>query len=522
MRFLGVYLDPKLSGDRHMDHIIAKGKRVSAVLSMLRGTWWGANPCLLLNIYSAMIRASFEYASLIFALKRNQSIIKLQRIQNQAIRLACGYRIYTPINVMHAETKLPLLKLRFELLAARYFIRILSIQEHPVTNILLDLFISLSNPGFNHYLNKNFPAALVFFRMWSHRNTLHTTPALPAYQNSFTSTVENADFLSLPKAILNNLDDLPKHAVQLVFEEHFQTQLHNANVFYTDGSKVDDNTYVGSAVFSPQLNLEYMCKLSPYASIFTAEAWAIYNAMLFILHNGLKRAVIVSDFKSVLETLKGFRNKTNNYIVCYIRALIEEAKFNNSHITFIWIPSHRGIKGNETADELAKKAIREGIDSNFKVPYSDLYIIPKRQLDRNFEDYLKQSSNHKGEFYFKNCYSQETKKPWFYDARLSRMLITTMNRLRSNHYNLNHSLYRKNLIDDPSCPCGAPLQDLVHFVFHCPLTESHASPLRTALQELILEPTIDPYSSIILALNAASPKLYRLFASFGLANDRRL
>ncbi|KYN02860.1 hypothetical protein ALC62_06310 [Cyphomyrmex costatus] len=348
VRFLGVYLDPKLSGDKHMDHIIAKGKRVFAVLSILRGTWWGANPCLLLNIYSAMIRASFEYASLIFALKRNQSAIKLQRIQNQSIRLACGYRNSTPINVMHAETKLPLLKQRFELLAARYFIRIISIQEHPVTTKLLDLFISLPNPDFNLYLKKNFPAALVFFRMWSHRNTLHTTPALPAYQNSFTSTVENADFLSLPKSILSNLDDLPNHAVQLVFEEYFQTQLYNATVFYTDGSKVDDSTYVGSAVFSPQLNLKFMCKLSSYASIFTAEAWAIYNALLYILHNGLERSVIVSDSKSVLETLKGFRNKTNNYIIYYIRALIEEAKFNNSQITFIWIPSHRGIKGNDS------------------------------------------------------------------------------------------------------------------------------------------------------------------------------
>ncbi|KYM78930.1 Ubiquitin-40S ribosomal protein S27a [Atta colombica] len=40
-------------------------------------TWWGANPNLLLSIYRFIIRTSFKYASLIFALNNNQALINL-------------------------------------------------------------------------------------------------------------------------------------------------------------------------------------------------------------------------------------------------------------------------------------------------------------------------------------------------------------------------------------------------------------------------------------------------------------
>lgn len=164
VRFLGIVLDSKLSGKKHMEQATSKGKRLNSILSALRGTWWGANPNLL-SIYKSMIRASFEYASLIFALNDNRSLIKLQRVQNQALRLACGYRNSTPINVMHAETKVPLLIQRFEYLAAKYFLKIISIQDHPVVNELLELHDRVINTPQFSYLRNYFPAALIFLRM---------------------------------------------------------------------------------------------------------------------------------------------------------------------------------------------------------------------------------------------------------------------------------------------------------------------------------------------------------------------
>jgi len=44
---------------------------------------------------------------------------------------------------------------------------------------------------------------------------------------------------------------------------------------YTDGSKTEDSP-VGAAVYSPELGLALKHKLSADASIFSAEAWAVY------------------------------------------------------------------------------------------------------------------------------------------------------------------------------------------------------------------------------------------------------
>ncbi|KYQ59915.1 hypothetical protein ALC60_01010 [Trachymyrmex zeteki] len=491
VRFLGIVFDPKLSGKNHLEQVICKGKRTISVISALRGTWWGANPNLLLSVYRSMIRASFEYASLIFALNDNRLLVRLQRIQNQAIRIACGYRNSTPINVIHAETREPLLKQKFEYLASKYFLKIISFRDHPVVTKLLEICDLVVNTPRSFYLGTHFPAALVFLHMWSYNKLMLITPGLPAYQNSYYSTCTNVSYLSLPPNILKNFDTIPQQNIQPIFEDTFRRVLARAIVFYTDGSKVNDGTYVGSVVYSPQLDLHFMFKLSSYASVFTSEAWAIYNALLFALHNDLSRIVIVSDSKSVLDSLAGFRNRTNNYIISYIRVLIEEAKFRNTQVSFIWVPSHCGIQDNEIADQLAKKAIGEGAESNFMTPYSDLFSIPRMRLSKAFDSYIERTSRITGEYYFKNCYTHNN-KPWFHDLRFSRIMITTLNRLRSNHFNLNYSLFRKNLIDNPSCLCGAPSQDFAHVIFFCPLTEPYVASIRLALNDLDQEDLIPP------------------------------
>lgn len=53
--------------------------------------------------------------------------------------------------------------------------------------------------------------------------------------------------------------------------------------------------------------------------------------------------------------------------------------------------SHCGIRG-KVADQLAKRAIREGTDSDFKVPFFDLCSILKLHLSTSFDNYIEYSS----------------------------------------------------------------------------------------------------------------------------------
>lgn len=74
---------------------------------------------------------------------------------------------------------------------------------------------------------------------------------------------------------------------------------------------------------------------------------------------------------------------------------------------------------------------------------------------------------YKGCKYFNLYYSREYKKSWFKKTDKPKGQSTMINRLRTNHYNLNDSLAKKNYIEDARCKCGAEKQDVYHIAFIC-------------------------------------------------------
>ncbi|KYN09076.1 hypothetical protein ALC57_18814, partial [Trachymyrmex cornetzi] len=269
--------------------------------------------------------------------------------------------------------------------------------------------------------------------------------------------------------------------------------------------------HVGAAVFSPQLNAELMLKLPPFTSIFSAEVYAVYSPITLSIDLKLPKASFITDSKSVLEAAKGYCNSTNNYLIPLIKSALKEAETSGTNIRFIWIPSHRGIEGNEKADQLAKRAIRHGIERNFKVPYSDFCAVIKLDIFNNFYRQLESLADIKGSFYFSKIFNKSS-KPWYFRMKVSRETIVMINRLRSDHYNLNHSLYRKNLVDDPSCPCGSPKQDILHMIYDCPDVYEGARFLRRVIDRVA--PTGDRLAKFALVISKPSECLCRLILNF--------
>ncbi|KYM96985.1 hypothetical protein ALC62_12362 [Cyphomyrmex costatus] len=328
-RFLGVLLDPTLSGKAHMTAVIDKVNIIRA----LRGTWWGAHPHLLLNIYRFMLRASIEYAAQIFGMNHNPCSRALQVIQNQALRLCFGYRISTPLNVIYAETVELTLSFRFRLLTSRYFIKISSVHGHITVeklHLLCDTARAISRMD---YLHKHFPAANLFLHIWYYYHSfVDRSYTLLFFRSSFRSTSITISYssLSLPPADITQSISSP--SAQSFFEQEFQHLIYDSTTFFTDGSKSDHSTHVGAAVFSPQLQAELMYKLLSYTSIFSAEAYAIYNAVIISIDLNLQNVTIVSDSKSVLQALSGHRNPTNNYLIPLIKSVLEKAQLNGTNI----------------------------------------------------------------------------------------------------------------------------------------------------------------------------------------------
>lgn len=257
---------------------------------------------------------------------------------------------------------------------------------------------------------------------------------------------------------------------------------------YTDGSKTDLGTSVGSAVYIPKLNIEIKKSLPKYSSIYTAECYAIFEALKFATKNKNNSYIVYTDSLSVLETLniQKLDIKTNFYIL-EIKEMLK--KFDNKSMQLIWVPAHKGIKGNEKADEMAKQATVNKSD-NILIPYTDFYAFFKKKFTNSNNEKIQKDGEYKGKTYFKNYY-KNTAKPWFIDSSLSRKYITTVNRLRSDHYSLNASLFKIKVVDNSSCTCGYEIQCINHIIFQCEIYDEQRKKLYNELSKFRMFPPFD-------------------------------
>ena len=92
----------------------------------------------------------------------------------------------------------------------------------------------------------------------------------------------------------------------------------NLHPVYTDGSKSELG--VGFAVVSK--NFKILSSLPNCASVYTAELFAIKNALIYIVKHNIKNIVIYSDSLSALEAIDSYSSK--NSIVTEIKVLLNK------------------------------------------------------------------------------------------------------------------------------------------------------------------------------------------------------
>jgi ribonuclease HI len=118
-----------------------------------------------------------------------------------------------------------------------------------------------------------------------------------------------------------------------------------------------------TGVFRPQEGRRLSIPLGKYATVFQAEVFAILACAHDIQRHGTpeKHVSICSDSLAALKALGAVR--TTSLLVRQCQEALNDISTRYA-VTLYWVPGHAGVKGNETADRLA----RGGSASSFVGP----------------------------------------------------------------------------------------------------------------------------------------------------------
>ena len=135
---LGLTLDPKLNFSQHTKVTETKAKKSLNLIKAISGTDWGQHKEVLCNTYKQFTRPIIEYASPAWAPTVSKTNIdKLQRIQNQALRLCTGHTRDTNVRHCHEETQVLPLGIHMQMLSSIYRENCRN-PDHPLNHALSD------------------------------------------------------------------------------------------------------------------------------------------------------------------------------------------------------------------------------------------------------------------------------------------------------------------------------------------------------------------------------------------------
>ncbi|XP_043515506.1 uncharacterized protein LOC122531552 [Frieseomelitta varia] len=188
---------------------------------------------------------------------------------------------------------------------------------------------------------------------------------------------------------------------------------------YTDGSKTDIGT--GYAIIAEKTKKKTQ-NLPSSLFIFTAETYAILEAVKYTHSNNEAQIVIYTDSMSVTKSLTKSYNQDNQLI-----STIQELNHNQPNInaTVIWIPAHQGIEGNEKVDAAAKEATVSSLINNrnhLPIPCDDQIIHCKKVAKNEWNNTWKTTKSTQLHKSIQDFHQQErrndylTPKNWSYQA----------------------------------------------------------------------------------------------------------
>ncbi|XP_060522337.1 uncharacterized protein LOC132699561 [Cylas formicarius] len=406
IRYLGVTFDAKLTWVPQVGRMIHKAASGINIMRFLSRTWWGAHPSTLLIFYKAFVRSHLDYGSMVLGCCGKKTLSGLDRIQYQALRVTLGMMKSTPINILLGEACETSLEVRRIMLASKFLVKSLRIRNNPSFLATQRLYIAYQE-NHNFFRRKaNLPLVGAFDYTATYHNIIDSGDVLACFNKDLAPKLTPINFVDskIEKGVGLNETEFREFCSKMwTGEETF---------IFTDASKGPDDR-VDFEVFIPSLNVRVGHGLNSAFCICSAEMVAISYALDLILDYNIKQAVIVSDSKSALQSFGcSAVEASNSYILLDIKAKIDILKRRlEGKISLCWIPSHSGIRHNETVDRIASEA--RLLDSlNLRPPFSEFIPIIRAKMWHIWAIKWREWGRSKGRLY-SAVYKTPPTVPWF-------------------------------------------------------------------------------------------------------------
>ncbi|CAK9795846.1 Probable RNA-directed DNA polymerase from transposon X-element [Anthophora plagiata] len=454
IRLLGLILDKKMTWTPHMKYLKESCSKRLNILKVLANNSWGADQETLLRTYRAIIRSKLDYGSTVYSSAKQHTLKIIEPIHNSALRIATGVYCTCPISEIQFEAKEMALEARRKFLSLKYAVKISSTPNNPTFKYIF------SNRYRALYDKKPKLPSPFYIRLHKILNpsTIEIIPTIERRQSEIAPWT-----MKLPHTN-TSLADLPKNSKSKI--EHstrfieLNSHYDRYNQVFSDASKSESG--VGFALIANNKTIKK--SLHKMTSIFTAEAYAILEALIHTRTNNLQNLVIYTDSMSVIQALSTAHN-SNHELIAYIQETYTELSNNNVDINIVWIPSHQGISGNELADTAAKEATTLPLSQPVTpVPYQDISnhikTVIKDEWNKTWITH-KRSRTHN---VIKHFYQPTP------DKNLNRKEKAVLSRLRTGHTKITHEHLLKKT-EPPHCN-RCPSQSLTtdHLLYECTVT----------------------------------------------------
>lgn len=440
-RYLGVVFDPRLTWKHNIAEIERKGKARLNIMKKMSGTTWGADMETQKKLYVGYVRPILEYGASAATSTAPSNTRKIDRLQNQALRIMTGSMKSTPIDAMETTTGIQDMESR----------------RHIKTDIQAAKFDRMAHHPMNERMNGRSGTRL------KRSSFVEKSREDGQFLNSHMRAPENINPCPNPiwtyklpelratipgiKAKSNPQTDLEKKAITLEYLDHEFPEDRWTRV-YTDGS-AEEAARNGGAGFTYQTSgrtIEGSEPVGAFSTNYRAEVKALEKAAASINANldcVSNNVVFLTDSLSTIQALK---DATQDLVdpLCQNLTNICDKKW----CVIQWIPAHCNLPGNERADTLAKEGSK------------------KTQTDRG-------TSLTEEKTVIKRYYKEkwERKHPHFNKndpvKNLNRSEQVTINRLRTGHCRLRAHLHRLRIVDSPQCECLQANMTVDHFLSDC-------------------------------------------------------